>query len=130
MPTMMSAMKKAPLRTRFAAVWVIGLGAFLPGLLVVGLLIHPAFQALAASSETFALTGSLNTARYQHTATLLPDGEVLVTGGLDVNGNPLASAELYNPATGKWSVTGGISEARVERAHPSRPSPGLPVPGR
>jgi hypothetical protein len=37
---------------------------------------------------------------------------VLVTGGLDVNLNPLASAELYNPATGKWTLTGSMSEPR------------------
>jgi hypothetical protein len=62
---------------------------------------HPAVKARAASSGTFALTGSLNTARYDHTATLLQNGQVLVTGGVDINGNSLSSAELYNPATGK-----------------------------
>jgi hypothetical protein len=39
-------------------------------------------------------TSSLNTARQQHGATLLPDGRVLVAGGFGVNG-PLSSAELY-----------------------------------
>jgi N-acetylneuraminic acid mutarotase len=65
-----------------------------------------------AQSGTFALTGSLNTARYNHTAALLQNGEVLVTGGVDVTGNPIASAELFNPTTGKWTVTGSMSEAR------------------
>ena len=42
-----------------------------------------------------------------HTATLLPNGKVLIAGGyLD------ASAELYDPATGTWSATGELSEAR------------------
>ena len=50
-------------------------------------------------SGTFTLTGSLNTARYDHTATLLQNGEVLVTGGTDVNTNPLASAELLELTT-------------------------------
>ena len=52
-------------------------------------------------AELGAATGSLGTARNWHTATLLPDGKVLVAGGLDSSGN-LASAELYDPASGIW----------------------------
>ncbi len=44
-------------------------------------------------------TGSLATARYAHTATLLPNGKVLVAGGFNVSGY-LSSAELYDPASG------------------------------
>ena len=43
---------------------------------------------------TWSVTGSLNTARNLHTATLLPNGTVLVAGGQDSNSDPLASAEL------------------------------------
>jgi len=82
----------------------------LSSLLITGLLGTGAVRALAAGS--FALTGSLNTARYDHTATLLMSGEVLVTGGTDVNDNPLASSELYNPATGTWSATGSMAASR------------------
>ncbi len=46
-------------------------------------------------SRTFAPTGSMRTARAGHTATLLGNGKVLVAGGIDTNGNALASAELY-----------------------------------
>jgi len=45
---------------------------------------------------TFALTTSMTTPRSRHTTTLLPNGGVLVIGGLDANNNPLASAELYH----------------------------------
>src|SRR5258708_15366 len=66
----------------------------LSGLLITGLLGY-AVEAFAGAGS-FALTGSLNTARLGHTATLLANGEVLVTGGLGVNGAyaPLDSAEL------------------------------------
>jgi N-acetylneuraminic acid mutarotase len=83
-------------------------------LLVAGLLGSAAVKA-AGGSGTFALSGSLNTARYQHTATLLTNGNVLVTGGLGVNeySDSLASAELYNPSTGKWAVTDTMSVGRT-----------------
>ena len=55
-------------------------------------------------------TGSLNAAREEHTATLLPNGKVLVAGGYD--GFTLSSAELYDPATGSWSNTGSLGTAR------------------
>ena len=44
--------------------------------------------------------------RSYHTATLLPDGQVLVTGGGQ------ASAEIYDPARGTWSPTTSMSTAR------------------
>ncbi len=40
--------------------------------------------------------------RFHDTATLLPSGDVLVTGGDDANGLPMASAELYDPSTHSW----------------------------
>ena len=59
--------------------------------------------ALSSSAELYdpasgmwSATGSLDTARYAHTATLLPNGKVLVAGGRDSSG-ALASAELYRP---------------------------------
>ena len=87
----------------------------LSGLLITGLFGNGAVKAFAVAGGSFALTGSLNTARYFHTATLLANGEVLVTGGLGANGiyAPLASAELYNPTKGKWTVTGSMSIGRV-----------------
>jgi hypothetical protein len=40
----------------------------------------------------FEETGSLATPRYRHTATLLPDGKVLVAGGLQLSGRLLIAA--------------------------------------
>jgi hypothetical protein len=49
---------------------------------------------------------------------LLPDGKVLVAGGFTFNGtrgHSLASAELYDPATGVWTFTGGLSGPRQDQ---------------
>jgi Galactose oxidase, central domain len=46
-------------------------------------------------------------ARFSHTATLLPNGKVLVAGG-DGNNGPLASTETYDPATEKWDAAGSL----------------------
>jgi hypothetical protein len=43
----------------------------------------------------WAPTGNLGTARYSHTATLLPNGKVLVAGGSVTSMSSLASAEIY-----------------------------------
>jgi len=62
---------------------------------------------------TFSLTGSLNDARSGHTATLLPSGKVLITGGFTAQPSYfLASAELYDPATGVFKRTGSMSVQR------------------
>ena len=63
------------------------------------------------ASGTWSATGSLNTARLAHTATLLSNGKVLVAGGGDFHSG-LASAELYAPASGTWSATGSLATAR------------------
>src|SRR5208337_557126 len=60
----------------------------------------------------FSATGSMTIARKSHTATLLATGQVLVVGGRDNNGNVLASAELYDPASGKFTATGSMSDSR------------------
>jgi N-acetylneuraminic acid mutarotase len=51
-----------------------------------------------------------------HTATLLPNGRVLVTGGMKDDGGPLSSAELYDPVTETWSVTASMSVSRSDHA--------------
>jgi hypothetical protein len=52
--------------------------------------------------------------RSSHTATMLPDGMVLVAGGR--GRDPLASAELYDPETGTWSATASMADARAGTA--------------
>jgi Galactose oxidase, central domain len=69
---------------------------------------------LAQSSGAWTNTGSLNTPRTAHTATLLASGHVLVVGGEDATKTFLTSAELYNPATGNWTVTGSTATPRLD----------------
>lgn len=47
--------------------------------------------------------GPMITPRYGHQATLVPDGTVLITGGFAASGNPVDSAEVFNPDTGVFA---------------------------
>jgi len=68
------------------------------------------------ATGSFRPTGEMKTARRWHTATLLPDGKVLVAGG-GVDGGfdfyPMDSAELYDPAAGKFTPVGQMQVARL-----------------
>jgi WD40 repeat protein len=70
----------------------------------------------------FSATNPLNAIRADHTATLLPNGKVLIAGGNDNAGTTLASAELYDPATGAWSLTGSMNSVRRSHAATLLPS--------
>ncbi len=70
---------------------------------------------------TFTATGSMASPRSGHTATLLPDGQVLIVGGYaDLTSGtftvPLASAELYDPSAGSFTATGSMATARYFHA--------------
>ncbi len=82
-------------------------------------------EMIFASAETydpttgkFTPTGSMATPRYKHAAVLLADGRVLITGGSDNRAwrGQYASAELYDPKTGKFSPTGDMHLKRFK--HP------------
>ena len=76
-------------------------------------------------AERWRATGPLGDARWRHTATLLRDGRVLVAGGFGSpftltatgagsNSQPvIASAEIYDPKTRKWSPTGSMATRRA-----------------
>jgi sugar lactone lactonase YvrE len=70
----------------------------------------------APPGAAWTVTGAMSTSREYHSATLLSNGQVLVAGGIDNSLQPLASAELYNPATGQFSLTGPMAAARYGHA--------------
>jgi len=74
----------------------------------------------------FTMTGSMNTPRVNQTATLLKDGRVLIAGGgsQDAESAGLSTAEIYDPSTGRFSLTGSLPEPF------SRPAAALLLDGR
>ena len=80
-------------------------------LLLVMLFGFAGVSPAAAAEGTWTATGSLDGARHDHTATLLPNGKVLVAGGRGDSGVP-ASGQIYHPATGTWTATGSLIGGR------------------
>jgi hypothetical protein len=65
------------------------------------------------ATGTWTATGALNTGRWLHAATLLPNGLVLVSGGYCGSECLTGTAEIYDPATGKWTPTGAMNQGRI-----------------
>ena len=67
------------------------------------------------TTNTFTATGNMLAARESHTATLLANGKVLIAGGHKGRRADItiySSAEIYNPATGSFSLAGDMSRVR------------------
>ena len=79
-------------------------------------------------SGTWTMTGALNFARDGHTATLLPNGCVLVAGGYG-SAFELSSAEMYDPKSGTWTTTGSMATARLNPTATLLPNGNLLVAG-
>jgi len=78
----------------------------------------PAVQSTAelynTASHSFRATGNMKDARSEHTATLLPNGKVLIVAGLTDLGVISNTAELYDPATGVFTSTASTVTPRFQ----------------
>src|SRR5262249_60469877 len=70
----------------------------------------PVSELYDPTSNSWSTTGSLNTARYYHTAVRLKTGKVLAIGGY--TGTSTTSCELYDPSKGTWSNAASTNVAR------------------
>ena len=75
---------------------------------------------LNAATPVWTSTGSMSVPRRHLNSTVLPDGQVLVTGGtsgggfVDINpGDATKTAELWNPTTNQWTTLAANSRMRV-----------------
>ena len=97
-----------PMRTRL---WIVA------SCLPVGCLIGCSAGAQAPGEPiVFSPTDSMNVARDGHTATLLQNGTVLIAGGEGTTVHSLASAEIYDPSTGRFRITGSMTVSRTGHA--------------
>ncbi len=80
---------------------------------VIALLVMGSAATPTASLSHISPTGRMHEPRADHTSTLLRDGRVLIAGGMVENGVFLSSAELFDPATGKFAETGSMQSRRV-----------------
>jgi uncharacterized repeat protein (TIGR03803 family) len=82
---------------------------------------HWSAELFDPTTRTFSKTGSMHEPRAAHTATLLPNGSVLVAGGYNTvygenflaETNAIYYSEVYNPATGQFQRVGNMLKGRV-----------------
>jgi hypothetical protein len=76
------------------------------------LLVSPALKVSADSGGRVVPTGNTVEARFDHTATLLPDGKVLIAAGMERNGVIDPTAEVYDPHTKQFVSAGKMQTPR------------------
>jgi alkylated DNA repair dioxygenase AlkB len=82
----------------------------------VALFLLPARRPLLAwphADGRLSAVAAMHARRSSHTATLLPDGRVLIAGGMLKNGVFLASAEVFDPAARRFAPIGDMPTPRI-----------------
>lgn len=87
------------------------------GMSLCGFLLVPAWHrestfARTASAGRVVATQNMTAIRFDHAAALLPNGEVLIVGGIARNGVMQSTAEIFDPATGRFSPTASPQSPR------------------
>jgi N-acetylneuraminic acid mutarotase len=78
--------------------------------------VEPSVELYDPVANTWTIVAPLNVPRYAHSATLLPDGKVLVAGGVDGVGWYSETAEVYDPnagSLGTWTLTASMKTGRT-----------------
>jgi len=92
----------------------------------------PQLGQFVAGAGSLALF-RMSTPRFRHTATLLPNGQVLIAGGKDGLLRPLATAELFKPgsviALSSFASAGQMTEARADHTATLLSDGGLLIAG-
>jgi putative Ig domain-containing protein/galactose oxidase-like protein/Kelch motif protein len=88
----------------------------------------PAGVTIQIFPHGFQAIGDMETERAAHTATLLTNGKVLVTGGFN-NTDVLATAELFDPATGTFTPTGAMTASRFSHTATLLPNGNVLITG-
>jgi hypothetical protein len=72
-------------------------------------------EVYVPKTATFSKVGSMTVNRSFHSATLLKDGTVLIASGQSgvATGVTIASAEIFDPTTNKFTATGSLASART-----------------
>ena len=90
-----------------------GLTSFYPNVTNFNCFLKFLYFKILFSASKWYYTGELHNSRFSHAATVLTNGEVLVTGGFDINLVTLKNSELYDPSTGQWRRAASMHTARM-----------------
>jgi len=80
------------------------------------IVVYDSAEVYEPTRGVFSPTGSLNVRRHKHDAALLPDGQVLISGGSDENDdrNAYASTEIYDPGDGVFALGPDMPSVRYK----------------
>ncbi len=83
---------------------------------------HFPSEVYAPTTGTWTITAKMNEDRQNYTMTMLPDGTVLASGGIDWSSDTTRStAEIYHPSSDTWTVTTPLDRPRFRHMAVSLP---------